>query len=56
MSLNIPAINSLGTLQATDILIAKNGSMSLYVDSSGTHFYNDITVDRNSINTEYRIN
>ena len=38
MSLNIPAINSLGTLQATDILIAKNGSMSLYADSSGTHF------------------
>jgi hypothetical protein len=28
MSLNIPAINALGTLQTTDILIAKNGSMS----------------------------
>ena len=33
MSLNIPAINSLGTLQATDRLIVKNGSMSLYADS-----------------------
>ena len=32
MSLNIPAINSLGTLQTTDILIAKNASMSLYAD------------------------
>jgi hypothetical protein len=52
MSLNIPAINSMGTLQATDILIAKNGSMSLYVDSSGTRFYSDITVDGNIINTE----
>ena len=35
MSLNIPAINSLGALQTTDILIAKNGSMSLYANSSG---------------------
>ena len=52
MSLNIPAINSLGTLQATDILIAKSGSMSLYADSSGTHFYSDITVDGNIINTD----
>jgi hypothetical protein len=26
--------------------------MSLYADSSGTHFYSDITVDGNIINTE----
>ena len=37
--LNIPAIASVGTIQTTDLLIAKNGSMSLYSDSSGTHFY-----------------
>ena len=41
----------MGTLQATDILIAKHGSMSLYADSSGTHFYSDIAVDGNIINT-----
>ena len=52
MSLNIPAINSLGTLHTTDMLIAKNGSMSLYADSSGTHFYSDISADGTIIDTE----
>ena len=52
MTLNIPAINALGTLQTTDILIAKNGSMSVYADSSGTRSYSDITVDGNIINTD----
>ena len=52
MSLNIPAINALGTLRTTDILIAKTGSMSFYADSSGTRFYSDITVDGNIINTD----
>ena len=45
MSLNIPAINSIGTVQATDLMIAKNGVMKLYSDVSGTHIYGDITVD-----------
>jgi hypothetical protein len=31
MSLNIPAINALGTIQTTDILIAKNGSTCLFM-------------------------
>ena len=52
MSLNIPAINALGTLQTTEILIAETGSMSFYADSSGTRFYSDITVDGNIINTD----
>ena len=52
MSLNIPAINALGTIQTTDLLIANNGNMSLYADSSGTHFYGNITVDGNITNTD----
>ena len=50
-SLNIPAINSMGTLQATDLMIANGGVMKLYSDVSGTHVYGDITVDGDVINT-----
>ena len=50
MSLNIPAINSIGTVQATDLMIAKNGLMKLYSDISGTHIYDDITFDGNITN------
>ena len=37
MELNLPALQSTGTIQTTDILVAKGGAMSLHVDSSGTH-------------------
>ena len=47
MSLSIQAINSIGTAQATDLMIAKNGVMKLYSDISGTHIYGDILVDGN---------
>jgi hypothetical protein len=50
-SLNIPAINSMGTIQATDLMIANGGVMKLYSDVSGTHVYGDITVDGDVINT-----
>ena len=50
MSLNIPAINSIGTVQATDLMIAKDGVMKLYSDISGTHVYGDIMVDGNITN------
>ena len=50
MSLNIPAINSIGTIQATDLMIAKNGVIEFHSDISGTHIYGDITVDGNITN------
>ena len=50
-SLNIPAINSMGTIQATDLMIANGGVMKLYSDESGTHVYGDITIDGDVINT-----
>ena len=51
MSLNIPAINSMGTIQATEWMIANGGVMKLYSDESGTHVFGDITVDGDVINT-----
>ena len=50
-NLNIPAINSIGTVQATDLMVAKDGVMKLYSDISGTRIYGDITVDGNITNT-----
>ena len=50
MSLTIPVINSIGTVQATDLMIAKNGVMKLYSDISGTRIDGDITVDGNTTN------
>ena len=50
-SLSIPAINSMGTIQATDLMIANGGVMKLYSDESGTHVYGDIIVDGEVINT-----
>ena len=50
MSLNIPAINSIGTVQATDLMIAKDGVMKVFSDGSVTHIYGDITVDGNLTN------
>ena len=35
-NLNIPAINSIGTVQATDLMVAKGGVMKLYSDISGS--------------------
>ena len=49
--LNIPALQSTGTIQTTDILVSKDGVMSFYVDSSGTHVYGDINIDGNIINS-----
>ena len=45
MSITIPASSSIGTVQATDLMIAKNGVMKLCPDISGTQIYGDITVD-----------
>ena len=50
MSLTIPAMNSIGMVQATDLMIAKNGVMKLYSDRYGTHIYGDVTVDGNITN------
>ena len=47
MSLNIPAIASNGTIQATDLMIAKDGTMKFYSDINGTHVYGDLVVDGN---------
>ena len=41
----------MGTIQATDLMIANGGVMKLYSDVSGTHVYGDITVDGDVINT-----
>jgi hypothetical protein len=51
--LNLPALQSTGTIQTTDILVAKDGVMSFYVDSSGTHVYGDISIDGNIINSKF---
>ena len=50
MSLSVPANQSIGTVQATDLMIAKDGVMKLYSDASGTHIYGDMTVDGNITN------
>jgi len=49
--LNIPSLQSTGTIQTTDLLVAKDGVMSFYVDSSGTRVYGDISIDGNIVNT-----
>ena len=51
MSLTIPAINSIGRVQATDLMIAKSGVMILFSDISRTHIFGDITVYGNITNT-----
>ena len=50
INLAIPASNSIGTVQATDVMIAKNGLMKLYSDIFGTHIYGDIRLDGNITN------
>ena len=55
MILNIPAINSIGTVQATDLMIAKDGVMKLYSDIYGTHIYGDIAVDGNITNSSLQV-
>ena len=44
-SLNIPIINSMGTIQTTDLMIANNGVMNLYSNTDGTRIYGNLTVD-----------
>jgi len=51
--LNLPVLQSTGTIQTTDILVAKDGVMSFYVDSSGTHVYGDISVGGNIISSNF---
>jgi len=46
-NLNIPIINSMGTIQTTDLMIAKNGVINLYSNTDGTHIYGDLIVDGN---------
>ena len=50
-SLIFPAINSVGTIQATELMIANDGAMRLYAGEDGTHINGDITVDGNITNT-----
>ena len=42
---SVPAIMSYSTIQTTDLMIANGNVMNLYSDSSGTHIYNNLTVD-----------
>ena len=46
-----PAINSVGTVQASDLMVAKDGVVTLYSGESGTRINGDITVDGNIMNT-----
>ena len=51
-SLIFPAINSVGTVQATELMmIANNGATRLYAGEAGTHINGDITVVGNITNT-----
>ena len=50
-SLIFPATNSGGTIQATELTIAKDADMRLYAGEDGTHISGDITVDGNIANT-----
>ena len=50
-NLNIPAIASLGTIQATDLMIANQGVMTFYSNATGTRIYGNITVDGNINNS-----
>ena len=43
-SLIFPAINSVGTIQATELVIAKDGAARLYAGEAGMHINEDITV------------
>ena len=38
-NLNIPIINSMGTIQTIDLMIAKNGVIHFYSNKDGTHIY-----------------
>ena len=49
-SLIFPAINSVGTIQTTELMIANDGAMRLYAGHDGTHINGDITVDGNITN------
>ena len=49
-SLTVPAINSIGTVQATDLMIAKDCVIKLYPDISEIHIYGVIIVDVNITN------
>ena len=53
--LNIPALQSTGTIQTTDILVAKDGIMSFYVDSSGTHVYGAVSYTHLTLPTIYSV-
>ena len=49
-SLIFPAINSVGTIQATELVIANDGAARLYAGETGTHVNGDITVVGNITN------
>ena len=44
-NLNIPVINSMGTMQATDILCSDNGNINFYTCSGQTFLYNTINLN-----------
>ena len=44
-NLNIPVINSMGTVQTTDLMIANNGVMNLCSNTDGSRIYGIFTVD-----------
>ena len=50
-SLIFTAINSVGTIQATELVIANDGTTRLYAGDAGTHSNGDITVVDNITNT-----
>ena len=50
MSLIFPTIFRVGTIQATDLMIANNGATRLYSGEAGTHINGDITVVSNITN------
>ena len=47
----LPAIASGGVLQTTDILVCNSTISQFYCGSFKTHFYTDVTIDGNIINT-----
>ena len=49
-SLIFPAINSVGTIQATELMIATDGATRLYAGEAETHIIGDITVVGNIMN------
>ena len=50
LDLNIPAVQSTGTIQTTDLMVAKNGNTYFYSDELGVRVFGDITVDGNITN------